>query len=122
MTGRLLQETELIKRGEIYWIQLDPIIGSEIGKTRPALVVSNDHNNELAETITVLPITSSTGKVYPFEVFISKGTGGLATDSKAKANQIRTIDKRRAKGFLGSLPEETMRDVERAINIHLDIA
>lgn len=61
---------ELIKRGDIYWIRLDPIQGFEIGKTRPAVVISNDINNELADTITVLPVTPSVGKVYPFEVFL----------------------------------------------------
>ncbi|MCZ7357535.1 MAG: type II toxin-antitoxin system PemK/MazF family toxin [Candidatus Methanoperedens sp.] len=54
---------ELIKRGNIYWVKLDPIEGSEIGKTRPAVVISNDINNELAETVTILPITSSLEKV-----------------------------------------------------------
>lgn len=121
MIGNLLQGTGLIKRGEIYWIQFDPIVGSEIGKVRPALVISNNHNNELADTITVLPITSSMGKVYPFEVFIPKGTGGLTSDSKAKANQIRTLDKKRVKGFLGNIPESILQGAERAMKIHLEL-
>jgi mRNA interferase MazF len=111
----------LIERGEIYWIQFDPIMGSEIGKVRPALVISNNHNNELADTITVLPITSRKGKVYPFEVFLPKGIGGLTSDSKAKANQIRTVDKKRVKGFLGNIPEDILNEAESAMKIHLGL-
>ncbi len=79
--------TGLIKRGNIYWVKLDSIEGSEIGKTRPAVVISNDINNELADTITVLPVTSSVGKVYPFEVFFKKRNrkyaGGFQGKSKS---------------------------------------
>lgn len=111
----------MIKRGEIYWVQFDPVVGSEINKMRPALVVSNDHNNELADTITVLPITSSTNKIYPFETLIPKGTGGLTVDSKAKSNQIRTIDKKRIKSLLGNIPESILQNIEKAIKTHLDL-
>lgn len=72
LIGIQLQVMELINRGDIYWVIFDPILGSEIGKTRPAVVISNDINNQLAYTITVLPVTSSVGKVYPFEVFLKK--------------------------------------------------
>lgn len=111
----------MIERGEIYWIQFDPIVGSEIGKVKPALVISNNHNNELSDTITVLPITSGTSKIYPFEVFIPKGIGGLTSDSKAKANQIRTVDKKRVKGFLGIIQENILQEAEKAMKIHLDL-
>ena len=84
------------KRGEIWLVSLEPIVGHEIGKTRPALVISNDRNNQFAETITVLPITSKTEKIYPFETFISKEDTKLPKDSKVKSNQIRTIDKKYA--------------------------
>lgn len=111
---------ELIKRGDIYWVKLDPIKGSEIGKTRPAVVISNNINNELADTVTIVPITSSVGKVYPFEVLIRKGTANLADDSKAKANQIRTVDKSRLKNLIGTIPSPILEDIEKAIKIHLD--
>lgn len=111
----------MIRKGEIYWIQFEPIIGSEIGKKRPSLVVSNDHNNELADTITVLPITSAMSKIYPFEVLIPKGIGGLSSDSKVKANQIRTINKKRVKGFLRNLPDEIFQKVKVTIKIHVDL-
>ena len=70
------------KRGQIWFVSLDPVVGHEIGKKRPALVVSNDRNNQFAETVTVLPITSKTEKVYPFEVFLSKEEAHLPEDSK----------------------------------------
>ena len=121
MIGILLPVTGLIKRGDIYWVKLDPTEGSEIGKTRPAVVISNDINNELADTITVLPVTSSVGKVYPFEVFLKKGTGNITGDSKVKANQIRTIDKKRIKDRIGNITEDIMREIEKALKIHLEI-
>jgi len=120
MNGIRPQEMELIRRGNIHWVKLDPIEGSEIGKTRPGIVISNDINNELADTVTILPVTSSVGKVYPFEVFISKGTGNLPDDSKAKANQIRTVDKKRIKNLIGTLPDSVLEKIERAVKVHLD--
>ena len=85
------------------------------------MIVSNDINNQYADTITVLPITSSTEKIYPFEVFLSKGEGNLTADSKAKANQIRTIDKLRLKKRFGRISEEKINEIEKAILIHLEI-
>ena len=61
-----------ILKGEIYWANLSPTVGSEISKTRPVLIVSNDINNQFAATVSILPITSTTAKIYPFEVFLSK--------------------------------------------------
>ena len=121
MTGIQPLEMELIKRGDICWIKLDPIEGAEIGKTRPAVIISNDINNELADTVTILPITSKAGRIYPFEVFIPAGTANLSEDSKAKANQIRTIDKKRIKGVIGTIPAPILREIEKAIKIHLDL-
>jgi mRNA interferase MazF len=113
--------TGLIKRGDIYWVKLNPTEGSEIGKTRPAVVISNDINNELADTITILPVTSSVGKVYPFEVFLKKGTGNITGDSKVRTNQIRTIDRKRIKNRIGNITEDIMREIEKALKIHLEI-
>lgn len=112
---------ELIRRGEVYWVKLDPIEGSEIGKTRPAVVISNNINNEYADTITVIPVTSSVGKVYPFEVFIKKDTANVPNDSKVKANQIRTLDKKRMKERIGIIPDEILKKIEKAVKIHLEI-
>lgn len=110
-----------ILKGEIYPADLNPTVGSEIAKTRPVLIVSNDINNQYADTVTIVPITSTTEKIYPFEVFLSKGEGNLTNNSKAKANQIRTIDKLRLKRRLGKINEETLKEIERAILIHLEI-
>ena len=110
-----------MKKGEIFWAELSPTVGSEISKNRPVLIVSNDINNEYASTITILPITSTTTKIYPFEVVLEANEGGLVNRSKVKANQIRTIDKLRIKGKLGKLSKSKMDEVEKAIKIHLDI-
>ncbi len=112
---------ELIKRGNIYWIRLDPIEGAEIGKTRPAVVISNNINNEFADTVTIIPITSKTGKVYPFEVLIPEGMANLPEDSKVKANQIRTVDKKRIKDIIGTIPADILKEIEKAVKIHLDL-
>ena len=79
------------RRGNVYDVDLDPVVDHEIGKRRPAIIVSNDQNNQYAETITVIPLTGQPEhKVYPFEVVIPEGVGGLTTRSRAKCNQIRT--------------------------------
>lgn len=110
-----------MKKGEIYWTNLNPTIGSEISKNRPAVLVSNDINNEYADTITVLPVTSNIQKIYPYEVFLKAGEGNLENDSKVKANQIRTIDKRRLSEKIGKVSKAKMQEIEKAILIHLDI-
>ncbi len=112
-----------IKRGEIHLVGLDPIIGREISKTRPVVVVSNDKNNEFSGTVTILPITSrNLQKIYPFEVFLTKGTGNLPKDSKVKANQIRTLDKSRIVRFIGTLEKTEMDKIEKAMKIHLALS
>ncbi|MBI2266312.1 MAG: type II toxin-antitoxin system PemK/MazF family toxin [Armatimonadetes bacterium] len=110
-----------MRRGEIYWANLDPTLGSEIRKTRPCLVVSNNVNNELAGTVTVLPITTSISRIYPFEVSLPSGTFGLKEPSKAKANQIRTISKERLGSQIGAVDQEVMKAVEKAILVHLEM-
>jgi len=108
--------------GDIYDVNLDPVIGAETGKCRPALVVSNDINNEFSQTINVLPITSQPArKQYPFEVLVVKDVAGLTADSRIKANQVRTVDKRRLVSFSGSLPAEYLPRVEKALKVHLNM-
>jgi mRNA interferase MazF len=113
----------VIRRGEIYSVIFNPTLGSEANKTRPALVVSNDHNNEYANTITVLAISSKTQRVYPFEVEILKGQGGIPEDSKIMAHHIRSVDKGRLRaGPLGPTVDLSIMDrVEEAIKLHLNI-
>lgn len=107
-------------RGEIWLVSLEPVVGHEIGKTRPALVISNDRNNQFAETITVLPITSNVKKIYPFETFLPKRETNLPVDSKIKSNQIRTVDKKRLIKLIGNISEEKLKEVKQALFIHLN--
>lgn len=112
-----------IKRGEIYLAALDPTIGREIAKTRPVLIVSNDINNRYSATITVLPITSKNlQKSYPFETILPKGSGNLPKESKAKADQVRTLDKRRLIKLIGMLNDDVMTKIETALKLHLGLA
>jgi mRNA interferase MazF len=111
-----------IRRGGCYLAGLDPVLGHEISKTRPVVVVSNDKNNQFSGTVTILPVTSqSLQKTYPFEVFLSKGEANLPKDSKVKADQIRTLDKRRLVKFIGTLNDDQMEQVDRAVRIHLSL-
>ena len=109
-----------IKRGDICIASLDPVVGRAISKTRPVVIVSNDKNNAFSGTVPILPITSKKLKrIYPFEVFLPKGSGSLPKDSKIKADQIRTLDKTRIVSVLGKLGESEVKSVERALKIHL---
>ena len=110
------------KRGEIWLANLDPAIGSEIQKTRPVLVVSNNTNNIYNNVVTVLPITSNVVKVFSFEVLIPKGVANLPKDSKVKADQIRTIDKSRLAKRIGILPISFLASTENAIKNHLNLS
>lgn len=111
-----------MRRGEIYYADLSPTVGSEINKRRPVLIVSNDANNRAASTLTVLPITSNVTRVYPFEVLLPLKDSGLPKPSKAQAQQIRTISKERLRGLaLGRLNLALMRKTENAIRLHLDL-
>jgi len=111
-----------IKRGDVFLASLDPVVGKEISKTRPVVIVSNDINNRFSDTVSVLPLTSKhVDHTYPFEVFLPKKSGNLPKDSKVKANQIRTIDKSRLVSFIGRLDAAGMADIDRAIKVHLGL-
>jgi len=110
------------KRGEVWLVSLEPVVGREIEKGRPALVISNDRNNQFAETITVLPLTSKTEKIFPFETFLSKEEAGLPRESKVKTNQIRTVDRERLVKRLGNISKERLKEIEQSLLIHLGIA
>jgi len=109
------------KRGEIWQVSLEPVEGHEIEKTRPALVISNDKNNEYSPTVTLIPITASIEKIYPFEVFISGEDSGLPLNSKIKCNQIRTVDKLMLLKLVGGISTEIIKKVEEALLIHIGI-
>ncbi len=98
------------QRGEIYWVNLDPTIGSEIAKTRPAVIISNNVGNQYAERVIVAPLTTANvGKVYPFEVKLEAGEGGIAQTSKVLLDQIRTVDKSRLGQKWGCFRQLVMR-------------
>ena len=108
-----------IHRGDIWLVNLDPTVGAEIKKTRPAVVISNDIANQYAATVTVLSVTGHGEKVFPVEVEIPLKTGGLAKPFKIKCQQIRTVDKLRLVRFLGVLPDHTVNAAEKALCLHL---
>ncbi len=111
-----------MRRGEIYYADLSPTIGTEINKRRPVLIVSNEANNRAATTVTVLPITSNVSRIYPFEIPLSPKDSGLPKLSKAQAQQIRTTSKERIRGeVLGHLGATVMRKAADAMRLHLDI-
>lgn len=111
-----------MKRGEIYYANLSPTVGSEIDKCRPVLVVSNNANNRAANTVTILPITSNVTHIYPFEVLLNPEESGLSKPSKVQAQQVRTISKQRiSSDAVGSLSEEIMQLVNAALKLHLDV-
>ena len=104
-----------MKRGEVWWVEFDPGVGSEIRKTRPAVIVSNDAANRHLARVVVVPITSNTGRQYPGEALITvAGQGG-----KAMADQNMAADKTRLKAQLGTLSKADLLAVEDAIKLHL---
>jgi len=114
----------LIRRGDVVWVDLDPVRGSEASKRRPAVVVSNDGANRAAESlgrgvVTVVPITSQMKKVYPFQVSLPAKTCGLPKPSKAHAEQIRSVAVQRIGSIVGHLPGNVLAKLDDAIRLHL---
>ena len=110
-----------IRRGKVFLVNFDPTVGAEAKKTRPALVVSNDINNEHSPIVSISPITSNVKRVYSFEVEIPHGIGGLKTRSKVMINQTRAVDKIRLIKRLGHLPDKIMFQVGQALKLHYDL-
>lgn len=107
-------------------VDLDPVHGSEANKQRPAVIVSNDGANRVAArlgrgVITVVPVTSSVGRVHPFQVVLDDAETGLRVDSKAQAEQARSIDVQRIGRRLGSLSPVLMERLDNALRLHLDL-
>jgi len=110
------------KRGEIYLVNFDPTIGSEIKKTRPAVIIQNDISNKHSAVTIVAAISSADDSVpYPNEVFVKKVEGGLDCDSFILLNQVRTVDKIRLAKKLGVLKPQTIRSINQALEISLGL-
>lgn len=112
----------MMKRGDIYFADLNPTIGSETKKNRPVLIISNNANNPASDTITIIPITSNINKIYPFEVFLDLKETGLIKASKAQYHQIRTISKLRIKENkpIGRVTK-SLNKICAALTLHLDL-
>jgi mRNA interferase MazF len=115
-----------MRRGEIVTVSLDPARGSEAGKTRPAVVVSNDAANATATRlgrglITVVPVTSNTARVYPFQVLLPARQTGLRQDSKAQAEQVRSVTVERVGATVGQLPADLITELDHALRLHLSL-
>ncbi len=107
-----------VKRGDIFYADLSPVIGSEQGGTRPVLIVQNDTGNRHSPTVIAAAITSQTGKArLPTHINIPGGSVGLSKDSIILLEQIRTIDKRRLREHMGHLDEQQMSMVDDAIAV-----
>ena len=106
-------------RGDLYWVNLDPTIGSEIKKTRPCVVISPDAANQAGPLVIVAPVGKAEGK-EPFfhEVLLPRGTAGLSFDSKIKVFQLRCVDKKRLSPHrIGGLPPDLIRRLDEKIRI-----
>lgn len=108
----------IVKRGDIFYADLSPVVGSEQGGTRPVLIVQNDTGNKHSPTVIAAAITSQTGKArLPTHINIAGGSVGLSKDSVILLEQIRTIDKRRLREHMGHLDDDNMSLVNEAIAV-----
>lgn len=115
-----------MRRGEIVSVNFDPAQGSEANKTRPAVVVSNDAANATATrlgrgVITVVPVTSNVSRVYPFQLLLPADLTGLPRDSKAQAEQIRSVPVDRVGAVIGRLPPSLVSELDRALRVQLSL-
>lgn len=107
-------------RGSVYTVQPDPTIGHEIRKYRPAVIISNDHMNELSHTVLVMPITTGHFPFYHW-IPLKPPEGGVTQPSSIVTEQIRAVDKRRLKKHLGMVTQQTMAKIEDAIRDHFGL-
>ena len=104
-----------MQRGEVWWVEFDPAVGSEIRKTRPGIIVSNNSANRNLSRVIVVPLTSNTERIYPGEARVSVA----GSESKAMTDQIMTADKVRLKSRIGELSKADMLAVEHALRVQL---
>jgi len=116
----------VIRRGDIHAVDLEPVRGAESNNRRPAVIVSNDAANATAArlgrgVITVVPVTSNIDRVYPFQVLLPAAVTGLERDSKAQAEQVRSIAVERVGERLGVASNAIMLQVDEALRLHLGL-
>ncbi|MCI5686947.1 type II toxin-antitoxin system PemK/MazF family toxin [Anaerovoracaceae bacterium 42-11] len=111
----------IVKKGDLYFADLSPVVGSEQGGIRPVLVVQNDVGNKFSPTIIVAAITSQTKAKLPTHVELAAADGGLSKNSVVLLEQLRTIDKRRLKEHIGTLSEKQLPTVDQALSVSLGI-
>lgn len=105
------------RRGDVYWVALDPSLGSEIKKTRPAVIVSNNSCNAYGSRVVVLPLTTNVDSLYPGEALIN--VRGKA--SRALGDQIRSLDKSRLRSRIETLSQDELAAVDEAVRITLGL-
>jgi mRNA interferase MazF len=115
-----------MRRGEIREVDLEPVRGSEANKRRPPVMVSNDAANVAAEqlgrgVITVVPVTSNVTRLHPFQVLLPAAETGLPYDSRAQAEQVRSVAVERIGAWLGMAPPRLMARLEDALRLHLGL-
>lgn len=113
-----------MRRGDVYWVDLEPAQRSEANKTRPVVIVSNNAANSAAERrgqglVTVVPITSNSGRLFPFQTLLKGAECGLPVDSKAQAEQVRTVAAVRLRGRIGAVPSASLQQIDNALRLHL---
>ena len=104
-------------RGSVWWVEFDPAVGSEIHKTRPAVIVSNDMANRFLDRVVVVPLTSNVSRVYPGEALVTVN----GNKNKAMTDQIMSADKSRLKGKIFTLSDKDMASLEAAMKRFLDL-
>src|SRR5580700_2789434 len=116
----------LMRRGEICLVDLDPVRGAEASKTRPAVIVSNDGANSTATrlgrgVVTVVPVTSNVERIYPFQVLLKAAATGLQRDSKAQAEQVRSVAVERIGKRVAVVSPSAMAQLDEALRLHLSL-
>ncbi|WP_328889023.1 type II toxin-antitoxin system PemK/MazF family toxin [Streptomyces sp. NBC_00316] len=113
-----------MRRGDIYLVDFEPVRGSEVNKARPSVIVSNDGANAVVArtgrgVITVVPLTSNTSRVYPFQVLLRAEESGLPRESKAQCEQVRAMAQERFRRRVGAVPRPRMAEIDAALRRHL---
>ena len=113
-----------MRRGDVVWVELGSPVGSEARGRRPAVVVSNDGANEAAEVLgsgvlTIIPVTTNTRRVQPYQVLLPGEACGLPRDSKAQCEQVRSVDVRRMSAPIGRVPASLADELDEALRLQL---